>query len=133
VRGLVGVGAVLDQQPCNLRQRTVLGLEKPTQGSVLVDGFPLQYKAKALKAYRRRVQLVLQDPTGAGDTFAGGFLGYLAAAGNMEGATLKRAALAGTVMASFSVQSFGTERVQALTEADYQGRIRAFEDMIRLV
>jgi peptide/nickel transport system ATP-binding protein len=45
--------------------RTVLGLEKPTQGSVLVDGFPLQYKAKALKAYRRRVQLVLQDPTGA--------------------------------------------------------------------
>jgi len=45
--------------------RTVLGLEKPTQGTVLVDGTPLQYKAKALKAYRRRVQLVLQDPTGA--------------------------------------------------------------------
>ena len=45
--------------------RTVLGLEKPTQGEVLVDGTPLQYRAKALKAYRRRVQLVLQDPTGA--------------------------------------------------------------------
>jgi oligopeptide/dipeptide ABC transporter ATP-binding protein len=45
--------------------RTVLGLEKPKQGTVLVDGTPLQYKAKALKAYRRRVQLVLQDPTGA--------------------------------------------------------------------
>jgi oligopeptide/dipeptide ABC transporter ATP-binding protein len=45
--------------------RTVLGLESPTQGEVLVDGTPLQYRAKALKAYRRRVQLVLQDPTGA--------------------------------------------------------------------
>ena len=45
--------------------RTVLGLEKPTQGEVRVEGTPLEYKAKALKAYRRRVQLVLQDPTGA--------------------------------------------------------------------
>ena len=45
--------------------RTLLGLEKPTQGEVVVDGTPLQYSGKALKAYRRRVQLVLQDPTGA--------------------------------------------------------------------
>ena len=45
--------------------RTLLGLEKPTQGEVIVDGEPLAYGRKALKAYRRRVQLVLQDPTGA--------------------------------------------------------------------
>jgi len=45
--------------------RTLLGLEKPTQGEVVVDGEPLEYGRKALKAYRRRVQLVLQDPTGA--------------------------------------------------------------------
>ena len=45
--------------------RTLLGLEKPTQGSVEVEGKALEYSGKALKAYRRRVQLVLQDPTGA--------------------------------------------------------------------
>ncbi|HEY7858324.1 MAG TPA: ABC transporter ATP-binding protein [Candidatus Nanopelagicales bacterium] len=45
--------------------RTLLGLVKPTAGAVLVDGEPLAYKAKALKVFRRRVQLVLQDPSGA--------------------------------------------------------------------
>ncbi len=45
--------------------RTLLGLERPADGEVLVSGAPLEYSSKALKAYRRRVQLVLQDPTGA--------------------------------------------------------------------
>ncbi len=45
--------------------RTLLGLERPTSGQVLVDGRPLSYKSRSLKDYRRRVQLVLQDPTGA--------------------------------------------------------------------
>ena len=45
--------------------RTLLGLEHPTSGQVLVDGVPLSYTGRSLKAYRRRVQLVLQDPTGA--------------------------------------------------------------------
>jgi peptide/nickel transport system ATP-binding protein len=45
--------------------RTILGLERPTEGTVLVDGEPLRYDRRALTAYRRRVQLVLQDPTGA--------------------------------------------------------------------
>ncbi len=45
--------------------RTLLGLERPTAGEVLVDGEPLGYRGRELKAYRRRVQLVLQDPTGA--------------------------------------------------------------------
>lgn len=45
--------------------RTLLGLERPSAGQVLVDGKPLAYKSSALKAYRRRVQLVLQDPTSA--------------------------------------------------------------------
>ncbi|MCI0689682.1 MAG: ATP-binding cassette domain-containing protein, partial [Sporichthyaceae bacterium] len=45
--------------------RTILGLEKPASGVVLHDGIPLRYSSKSLRAYRRRVQLVLQDPTGA--------------------------------------------------------------------
>jgi len=72
----------------------------------------------------------VQDPTGAGDTFAGGFLGYLAAAGNLDLGTLKRAALAGTIMASFAVEAFGTERLQGLTEDAYQARCAAFEAML---
>jgi len=74
----------------------------------------------------------VSDPTGAGDTFAGGFLGYLAAAGNLDNVTLKRAALYGTVMASFTVQAFGTERLQALTEGEYLSRAEAFEKMIHI-
>lgn len=45
--------------------RTLLGLERPTRGEVLYDGHPLRYSSRALKAYRHRVQLILQDPTGA--------------------------------------------------------------------
>jgi oligopeptide/dipeptide ABC transporter ATP-binding protein len=45
--------------------RTLLGLERPSAGQVLVDGTPLRYDGRSLKAYRRRVQLVLQDPTGS--------------------------------------------------------------------
>lgn len=74
----------------------------------------------------------VHDPTGAGDTFAGGFLGYLAAAGTLDLATMKRAALAGTVMASFAVQDFGTERVQVLGTEEYESRIGAFKEMIHI-
>ena len=74
----------------------------------------------------------VKDPTGAGDTFAGGFLGYLASAGNLDRTTLKRAARAGTIMASFSVEAFGTERTQSLTDEEYQARSLAFEEMLHL-
>ena len=56
------------------------------------------------------------DPTGAGDSFAGGFLGYLAAEGSpTDDASLRRAMTFGSVLASFNVEEFGTERVQRLT------------------
>lgn len=72
------------------------------------------------------------DPTGAGDTFAGGFLGSLAAAGRMEAEDLKRAVLAGSVMASFTVEQFGTENLQSVDEGRIRERLRAFSDMIRV-
>lgn len=74
----------------------------------------------------------VKDPTGAGDTFAGGFLGHLAAAGTLDLASMKHAALAGTVMASFAVQDFGTERVQALKDGEYASRVEAFRTMIHV-
>ena len=72
------------------------------------------------------------DPTGAGDTFAGGFLGYLAAAGNLDVETLKAAILTGAVMASFTVEQFGTQNLERVTNQAIKERTKAFSDMIRV-
>ena len=69
------------------------------------------------------------DPTGAGDTFAGGFMGYLASHDKIDEATMRRAMIFGSVMASFNVEEFGTERVQRLTHAEINERFRTFKQM----
>jgi sugar/nucleoside kinase (ribokinase family) len=66
------------------------------------------------------------DPTGAGDTFAGGFMGYLAATGDLSIASVRRAMIVGSVMASFTVESFGPARLQALATSQIQERYRDF-------
>lgn len=72
------------------------------------------------------------DPTGAGDTFAGGFLGYLAARKSLDVDVLKRATLTGIIMASFTVEKFGTQCLEMVTEHDIKRRMKAFSDMIRV-
>ncbi len=72
------------------------------------------------------------DPTGAGDTFAGGFMGYLAATRETGLETLKRAALMGTVLASFTVEQFGTAGLESLTDNALHGRLAALRDLIRV-
>lgn len=69
------------------------------------------------------------DPTGAGDTFAGGFMGYLASHENIDDATMRRAMIFGSVMASFNVEEFGTERVARLTYDEINERFRTFKRM----
>ena len=69
------------------------------------------------------------DPTGAGDTFAGGFMGYLASQGEVTESTLRRAMIYGSVMASFNVEKFGTERVDALEYDEINLRFRDFKKM----
>ncbi len=69
------------------------------------------------------------DPTGAGDTFAGGFMGYLAASKHIDDDTLRRAMIYGSVMASFNVEKFGTERVDALDYPEINQRFRDFKQM----
>jgi sugar/nucleoside kinase (ribokinase family) len=69
------------------------------------------------------------DPTGAGDTFAGGFMGYLASHDKIDEATMRRAMIFGSVMASFNVEEFGTERTQRLTHAEINERFRTFKRM----
>ncbi|HEX8204985.1 MAG TPA: PfkB family carbohydrate kinase [Solirubrobacteraceae bacterium] len=77
----------------------------------------------ALPAYPLETVL---DPTGAGDSFAGGFVGYLAAYGreSIDDELLRRAMAYGTAIASFNVEEFGTERVQRLTADEVSGRVR---------
>jgi sugar/nucleoside kinase (ribokinase family) len=69
------------------------------------------------------------DPTGAGDTFAGGFMGYLASNQHIDEAAMRRAMIFGSVMASFNVEEFGTERVSRLTHAEINERFRAFKQI----
>jgi sugar/nucleoside kinase (ribokinase family) len=69
------------------------------------------------------------DPTGAGDTFAGGFMGYLASQPTLDDAAMRRAMIFGSVMASFNVEEFGTARVQRLTHNEINERFRTFKQM----
>ena len=70
------------------------------------------------------------DPTGAGDAFAGGFIGYLAATGDLSEANMRRAVIYGSVMGSFAVEKFSIERLMSVTKAEIDQRMR---EMRRLV
>jgi cytidine kinase len=69
------------------------------------------------------------DPTGAGDTFAGGFMGYLSSQEKLDEAAMRRAMIFGSVMASFNVEEFGTERVRRLTHEEINERFHMFKEM----
>lgn len=71
------------------------------------------------------------DPTGAGDTFAGGFIGYLAKTGDISFQNMKRAIIFGSAMASFCVEKFGTERIVNLSEKELEGRVQDFIDLVQ--
>jgi sugar/nucleoside kinase (ribokinase family) len=66
------------------------------------------------------------DPTGAGDTFAGGFIGHLAKTGDISFDNMKRAIIYGSAMASFCVEKFGTERLKNLSEQEIANRVQEF-------
>jgi sugar/nucleoside kinase (ribokinase family) len=66
------------------------------------------------------------DPTGAGDTFAGGFMGYLASTDDLTFDNMKRAIIAGSALASFCVEKFGTEKLTSISATDLEQRIQEF-------
>ena len=71
------------------------------------------------------------DPTGAGDTFAGGFVGYLAKTGDLSFENMKRPIIYGSAMASFCVEKFGTERLMNLSKSEINDRVQRFINLAR--
>jgi sugar/nucleoside kinase (ribokinase family) len=72
------------------------------------------------------------DPTGAGDTFAGGFMGVLAGEESTDEAALRRAIVYGSVIASFTVEDFSLNRLKRLTRDDIEARYRIFREMMQV-
>lgn len=102
----------------------VLVVKKGEHGALMFQGDEMFY-APALP-----IEDVF-DPTGAGDTFAGGFIGYLAQTGNISFDNMKTAIIHGSAMASFCVEKFGTERLKNLTHDEINSRVRQFADLVR--
>ncbi|MDO7876803.1 PfkB family carbohydrate kinase [Hymenobacter sp. ASUV-10] len=73
------------------------------------------------------------DPTGAGDTFAGGFIGHLAATDDISFENMKRAVIHGSAMASFCVEKFGTERLLNLTQEEIEAREAQFGELVKVL
>lgn len=71
------------------------------------------------------------DPTGAGDSFAGGFIGYLAKTNDTSFENMKRAVIHGSAMASFCVEKFGTQRLTEISQADIDARINDFTNLVK--
>ena len=70
------------------------------------------------------------DPTGAGDTFAGGFIGHLARTKDISFENMKTAIIVGSAMASFCVEKFGTERLREITKEDIDKRLGQFQELV---
>jgi sugar/nucleoside kinase (ribokinase family) len=70
------------------------------------------------------------DPTGAGDSFAGGFMGYLARTGDLSDANLRRAVVYGSAMGSFAVEKFSVQRLLEITSADIAARVSEFKRLV---
>src|SRR5947207_1467494 len=101
------------------------------------DGRTFRWSGRYAADWNRRTTLETQlnvlegfDPTGAGDSFAGGFMGYVAASGNVEPKTLRKAMLYGTIMASYCVQGFSVEALLDRTRGEIDER---YDELLSIV
>jgi sugar/nucleoside kinase (ribokinase family) len=101
-----------------------LVVKRGEYGALLFDGDQV-FTAPALPLPQ------LFDPTGAGDSFAGGFMGYLSRATEFNPRVFRQATIVGSVMASFAVEQFSVDRFRTLTMADVTNRYREFQELVR--
>ena len=105
----------------NLGPRTLV-IKRGEHGALMIhDKFIFSVPAFPLEE--------VHDPTGAGDSFAGGFMGYLAGAGKVNEQTLRRAMVYGSVAGSFTVEKFGVERLATVTRREVQARAHRFSKL----
>lgn len=97
----------------------ILAIKQGEYGALLFNGDDL-FSAPGLPLEE------IRDPTGAGDSFAGGMIGYLAKSGDLSPPNLRRAVIFGSVMASFNVEAFSCDRLRTLTAKDIEGRFQTF-------
>ncbi|HCF61454.1 MAG TPA: sugar kinase, partial [Myxococcales bacterium] len=100
----------------------IVVIKRGEYGAILFDG------KKAFTAPGYPIADVF-DPTGAGDTFAGGFMGYLAHADDLGEKSLRRALVMGSVMASFTIEGFSLDRLTAVSEPEIFERFGHFKDL----
>jgi cytidine kinase len=100
-------------------------IKKGEHGSLLMH----EQGCVVLPAYPARDVI---DPTGAGDSFAGGMMGCLSAGGDVSLAGMRKAMACGTVIASFNIESFSLHRLQQLTPSDVQQRLVAYQRMLSI-
>jgi len=105
------------------RGPTMTVIKQGEHGALLVDA------ASVFKVPAYPLQEVF-DPTGAGDAFAGGFMGYLANTGDRSPANLRRAMVYGAAMGSFAVEKFGIQGFEGVTLADVRARVRGFKKLV---
>ena len=98
-------------------------IKKGEHGALLFDKNNNVFSAPALLLEE------VFDPTGAGDTFAGGFMGYLSSQNEINWDTMKKAIIVGSAMASFTVEKFGVERLEELDKSEIDNRINQFKEM----
>lgn len=100
-------------------------IKKGEHGAVLFDGEGQVFPAAAFFLDE------ITDPTGAGDSFAGGFLGHIARKGRIDFRTMKEAVIYGNVMGSFAVEDFGVRRLLALTQNDVEERYEKYRNLVQ--
>ncbi len=105
------------------RGPTMTVIKQGEHGALLVDA------ESVFKVPAYPLQEVF-DPTGAGDAFAGGFMGYLAKSGDRSPANLRRAMVYGAAMGSFAVEKFGIQGFDGVTLADVRARVRGFKKLV---
>tara|TARA_B110000977_G_scaffold199390_1_gene286621 strand:- start:2383 stop:3312 length:930 start_codon:yes stop_codon:yes gene_type:complete len=101
-------------------------IKKGEHGALLFDKDENCFFAPALPLEE------VYDPTGAGDTFAGGFIGYLAKTNDLSFENMKRAIIYGSAFASLTVEKFGTDRIAYLNQDDINARIKRFESLVQV-
>jgi sugar/nucleoside kinase (ribokinase family) len=102
----------------SLGPRTLI-IKRGEYGALMVD-------SKGIFSVPALLLEKVHDPTGAGDSFGGGFMGYLASAGRLSDAVLRRAMVYGSVMGSFAVEKFGLDRLRRLSRREINARARHF-------